>query len=142
MSRPAEVNTGDIACVICQAKPGELHRAELHDAELGVAGRRIAGTAGPGSSSSSPPAPPRLNLSEVTRRLLELQAKPSRERSSVTVTRNARHVYQFEVTVYAGDTGAETPDEAKALALRLVDELEAKYPTPSSPPAPPAGEGS
>ena len=63
-------------------------------------------------------------LHEVT--IAAMSRRPSEPESSVTITRNARGVFQFEVTVRGGDA-SECSEEAHTIALWLVN----KYPYPN-----------
>lgn len=105
-----------------------VNRAERGDqaaiqalAELVVSG---AAAASPGK---------RVTASELNRILLARLVTPARDRSSVTVSRNAKMQYQFEVSIYAGDFGADTAGDAAALAEKLTDQLAEKYPPPAEP---------
>lgn len=70
----------------------------------------------------------RVSASELNRRLLELLTPRQREHSSVAISRNAREIVQFEVTVKAGTEGAETVEAAELLARQIFDRLELAYP--------------
>lgn len=86
---------------------------------------------------AQPPAVPdpakRVTATELNRILLARLVSPTRDRSSVSITRNAKHHVQFEVTIYAGDVGAETAEQAEQLATAIADRLAAKYPPPVEP---------
>lgn len=75
--------------------------------------------------SESTEIPPKLTptqrLHEVT--IAALSRRPAEPESSVTIARNARGVFQFEVTVRGGDA-----DACKTQAETVVRELEASYP--------------
>lgn len=75
----------------------------------------------------------RVTATELNRILLARLVTPARDRSSVTISRNAKHAFQFEVTIYAGDAGAETVEDAEQLAAAITDRLVAKYPPPPEP---------
>ena len=68
---------------------------------------------------------PTERLHEVT--MATLGRRPSEPESSVTITRNAKGVAQFEVTVRSADYG-----EAQAAARRLFDALCSDYPYPAT----------
>ena len=71
----------------------------------------------------------RLSLSEIVTLLLSRQQG---ERSSVTLSRNAKGVTQIEVTVRTGDTHESIPAvDAEAAAVAIYDGLRARYPLPS-----------
>lgn len=84
-------------------------------------------------SSPTEILPVRLTMGELNRRLLAVLTRPPRDRSSVTVSRNAKGHFQFEVTVHAGDVGADTATDAEDLACAIVDRLIGKYPPPPEP---------
>ena len=67
---------------------------------------------------------PTERLHEVT--MAAMSRRPSEPESSVTITRNARGVFQFEVTVRGGDA-SECSKDAHTIALWLVN----KYPYPN-----------
>ena len=73
-------------------------------------------TTGPGTA--------RLSTSEVARALLNRTPAPAD--SSVTISRNARGIYQFEVTVRH-----ESAVTARDVAAQLADELASLYPYPN-----------
>jgi hypothetical protein len=70
--------------------------------------------------------PKRLSLSQIVEGLL---ARGAREHSSVTISRNARGIPQFEVSVRTGDS-EDVPDANAAYrkACELYDALDQKYP--------------
>lgn len=69
----------------------------------------------------------RLSLSEVLELVL---SRGTGDRSSVTLTRNAKGDTQIEVTVRTGDTGdVLTAADAAAEAQRLYDSLREAYPS-------------
>jgi hypothetical protein len=71
----------------------------------------------------------RLTLSEIVTQLL---SRSGNERSSITLTRNAKGVTQIEVTVRTGDTeGITTALDAEREAVEIYDRLRATYPLPS-----------
>lgn len=73
-----------------------------------------------------PAAPKRLSLSAIVELLL---TKSPRDHSSVTLTRNSKGDTQIEVVVRTGDeSGLLTPADVSAEAVRLYDQLRAKYP--------------
>ena len=65
-----------------------------------------------------------MTLSEIVQLLLQRGRAAS---GGVTLSRNARGIPQFEVSV---PTGEECPtiDKAKAKAVRVYEELEARFP--------------
>lgn len=68
----------------------------------------------------------RVSLSEVVRLLLERQQV---ERSTVSLTRNAKGETQIEVTVRTAEDGSiTTVAEAEAVARDVYDRLRARYP--------------
>jgi hypothetical protein len=71
---------------------------------------------------------PTERLHEVT--MTALSRRPSEPESSVTITRNARGVFQFEVTVRGPDIDTLTT-QADAIVAGLV----ARYPYPEGGPA-------
>jgi hypothetical protein len=72
---------------------------------------------------------PTERLHEVT--LAALNRRPAAPESSVTISRNAKGVAQFEVTVRGEDL-----DTVLADALATFDALGARYPYPSGDPVP------
>jgi hypothetical protein len=68
---------------------------------------------------------PTERLHEVT--MAAMSRRPAEPESSVTITRNARGVFQFEVTVRGGDV-----DACDALARRVASGLVDAYPYPST----------
>jgi hypothetical protein len=68
---------------------------------------------------------PRLTVSEVARRLLDNAGGGSD--SSVTITRNAKGVAQFEVVVRNAD-----PAEAQRIATEVYNDLVFRYPHPDN----------
>jgi hypothetical protein len=70
---------------------------------------------------------PRLTVSEVARKLLDHAGGGSD--SSVTLTRNAKGVAQFEVIVRHAD-----PAEARRIATVVYDDLVFRYPHPNGNP--------
>lgn len=66
---------------------------------------------------------PTERLHEVT--MTAMGRRPAEPESSVTITRNARGVFQFEVTVRGGD-----PLACHVAAEQLIDTLTASYPYP------------
>lgn len=99
--------------MVCGARPGERHIAARHQPE--------------------PERPKRMTLAEQNRELFALLARPPRDRSSITISRNAKQHYQFEVVVHAGDVGADTLEDAERLAIAITDRLATKYPPPVEP---------
>jgi hypothetical protein len=75
-------------------------------------------------------AEPRMTLSRVVELLLERRAV---ERSSVTLSRNAKGETQIEVVVRTGDDESlvATTEDAEAVAQRVYDRLRARYPLAS-----------
>jgi len=70
--------------------------------------------------------PRRVTQGEIIMALLE---RGSSQSSSVTIARNAKGDVQFEVVIRTDpDHGIATPDEAKAIAETIADELTTKYP--------------
>lgn len=70
----------------------------------------------------------RLSLSQIVEILL---TRGNTERSSVTLTRNAKGVTQIEVTVRTGDTPeVATAADAVKVASSLYTDLRAAYPLP------------
>lgn len=69
---------------------------------------------------------PTERLHEVT--MQAISRAPSQPESSVTISRNARGVYQFEVTIR--DTSVQ---HAAKEAQRLCDYFSAAYPYPDTP---------
>lgn len=75
------------------------------------------------------PKPKRMTLSEVVEQLL---ARSASDRSSVSLTRNAKGETQIEVVVRTSDAGeVTTTDAAAAKAVELYDNLRRKYPLAS-----------
>lgn len=73
-----------------------------------------------------PTRPKRMTLSEVVEHLL---ARSSSDRSSVTLTRNAKGETQIEVVVRTSDAGALlTVDDAASKAVELYDTMRNRYP--------------
>lgn len=69
---------------------------------------------------------PRINNSEIIRRLLE---RGGSEHSSVTITRNAKGETQLEVVVRTGEGGeVTTPEQAEQVAQAIYDRLRERYP--------------
>jgi hypothetical protein len=68
---------------------------------------------------------PTERLHEVT--MTAMSRRPAEPESSVTITRNAKGVFQFEVTVRGGDENA-CLNEADNIATWLVD----RYPFPAT----------
>ncbi len=68
---------------------------------------------------------PTERLHEVT--MAAMGRRPAEPESSVTISRNARGVFQFEVTVRSGDVV-----EAYDLATKTLQSLEALYPYPDT----------
>lgn len=80
------------------------------------------------ANTDTPPVarPKRMTLSEVVEHLL---ARGTSDRSSVTLTRNAKGETQIEVVVRTSDAaGAQTVDEAAAKACELYDSMRDRYP--------------
>lgn len=78
--------------------------------------------------SARPQLEGRLTLSEIVRLLL---SRTPHDRSSVTLTRNAKGVTQIEVTVRTGDDDAlATPRDAEREAVEIYERLRATYPMP------------
>lgn len=72
----------------------------------------------------------RMSLSEILQLLL---TKGTPERSSVTLSRNAKGETQIEVTVRTGDSaGIETVEQAEQAARESYDRLRAEYPLPDA----------
>lgn len=70
----------------------------------------------------------RLSLSEIVRLLL---SRTPHDRSSVTLTRNAKGVTQIDVTVRTGDDDdLATPRDAERHAVEIYERLRARYPMP------------
>ena len=69
---------------------------------------------------------PTERLHEIS--MAAIQRKPSEPESSVTITRNARGVFQFEVTVRGPDVG-----DCDALARNVVTGLIEQFPYPAGP---------
>lgn len=67
---------------------------------------------------------PSQRLHEVT--MAALSRKPAEPESSVTITRNAKGVFQFEVTVRGADV-----DDCYVRAGIITEKLIAGYPYPS-----------
>lgn len=81
-----------------------------------------------------PPAPTQ-RLHEVT--MAALSRRPSEPVSDVTISRNAKGDFQFEVSVRGTD-----PFECEAVAQTLVNRLRSTYPHSSETATPPVeGEG-
>lgn len=68
---------------------------------------------------------PTERLHEVT--MAAMQRRPAEPESSVTISRNAKGVFQFEVTVRGGDV-LVCHDEAE----RIANTLAASYPYPEA----------
>lgn len=91
---------------------------------------------------------PRMTLSRVIEMLLE---RGQSDRSSVSLSRNAKGETQIEVVVRTSDEGAvQTVEQAEAVAQLVYDRLRAAYPMANghvgaipaaSPPAAPAPVG-
>lgn len=80
----------------------------------------------PAAPSSNEPAR-RMTLSHVVELLLNRGAS---ERSSVTLSRNAKGETQIEVVVRTGEAGdVLTADDALAKATELYDKARRQYPT-------------
>lgn len=79
---------------------------------------------------TAPASPARMTLSRVVELLLE---RRNVERSSVTLTRNAKGETQIDVVVRTGDEGSPivTVEDAEAAAGRVYDRLRARYPLTS-----------
>ena len=74
--------------------------------------------------------PRRLTLSEIVEQLLQ---RSGAERSSVSLTRNAKGATQIEVVVRTGDTGAiQTIEAAETVATQVYDRLRNLYPLPEA----------
>lgn len=85
----------------------------------------------PDSSPTAQPAPePRYSQARVIDRLLSIVGRAAQDHSSVTVARNAKGAYQFEVVVRTGEHGADTLEQATAKAQTIVEQLEAWRPYP------------
>jgi hypothetical protein len=70
----------------------------------------------------------RLSLSEIVRLLL---SRTPHDRSSVSLTRNAKGVTQIDVTVRTGDDeDLATPRDAEKHAVEIYERLRARYPMP------------
>lgn len=87
----------------------------------------------------------RLSLSDI---LWLVLARPARDSSSVTLSRNAKGETQIEVTVRTADTeDLATPLDAERVAIEMYDRLRRTYPlasgtpgaTPTPTPTPRAG---
>lgn len=70
----------------------------------------------------------RMTLSEQNRMLYALLTRQQRDRSSVTITRNARGAVQIEVLVRTGESDVETIEDAELLARKVYDRLAIAYP--------------
>lgn len=88
-------------------------------------------------SDTATPAPKdagsgrRMTLSDVVAGLLQ---RGSSERSSVTLTRNAKGETQIEVVVRTGDTGdVQTITDAEDAARQVYDRLRTAYPFGEAP---------
>ncbi len=81
---------------------------------------------------TEPPTPTRrMTLSHVVEVLLQ---RPARERSSVTLSRNAKGDTQIEVVVRTGEHATiQTPEEALAKAVELYDSARDRYPMQTVP---------
>jgi hypothetical protein len=77
------------------------------------------------SSPSPHETSKRLTLSEIVERLL---SRGSGERSSVSLTRNAKGETQIEVVVRTNDETETTIDQALAKAVDVYDQLRRQYP--------------
>jgi hypothetical protein len=75
--------------------------------------------------TEAPRLTPTQRLHEVT--MAAMGRKPSEPESSVTISRNAKGVAQFEVTVRGSDAG-----DCEAVALGIFSNLEGVYPYPVS----------
>jgi hypothetical protein len=76
--------------------------------------------------AEAPPRPKRMTLSEVVERLL---ARGGSDRSTVTLTRNAKGEVQIDVSVRTGDEGdIVTLEDAERAAQQVYDRLAAAYP--------------
>lgn len=84
------------------------------------------------TSVSPPPLVPakRLRATDLVEQLVHALTRTSSERSSVTLTRNARGITQIEVTVRTGETGVTTVAEARDRARAEYDRLCRLYPAP------------
>lgn len=69
----------------------------------------------------------RMTLSRVVELML---SRGQHDRSSVTLSRNAKGDTQIEVVVRVGggDTGIDTPQEAEQVATTIYDRLREAYP--------------
>lgn len=83
------------------------------------------------------PSRERLNLSELARSLIAMNARGSSDRATVRLARNAKGDTQIEVLVGAGDDGAESVTEVAERACEVYDSLRDRYPLG---PEPDAGE--
>jgi hypothetical protein len=71
----------------------------------------------------------RLSLGQIVALLL---TRTQGERSSISLTRNAKGVTQIDVTVRTGDTeGVTTALEAEQHAVAIYNRLRSTYPLPS-----------
>jgi len=72
--------------------------------------------------------PKRVTLSEIVTQLL---ARSGGDRSSVTLTRNAKGVTQIDVTVRTGDhSDVVTALDAERVATEIYERLRGRYPMP------------
>lgn len=95
-------------------------RAELDAARIALRSR---------GAEPEPAEPKRLRATDVIDGLLAALSKHGGDRSSVSLTRNARGNTQIEVTVRTGDSASvQTVDECAAEATRVYDALRLLYP--------------
>jgi hypothetical protein len=82
----------------------------------------------PDQNPTAPAKPHRLTLSQIVEHLLQ---RGGSDRSSVSLTRNAKGATQIDVTVRTGNQdNATTVEEAAIRAVELYDGLRAHYPMP------------
>lgn len=79
--------------------------------------------------NSLTPHQQRLTLSQL---VIHLLSRSGGDKSSVTLTRNAKGLTQIDVTVRTGDSSAvETAVDAERVACDIYNRLRAAYPLPS-----------
>jgi len=82
----------------------------------------------PDTATTPSGSPKRLTLSQIVEHLLQ---RGGSDRSSVSLTRNAKGATQIDVTVRTGNQeNATTVEEAAIRAVELYDGLRAHYPMP------------
>lgn len=121
-----------------------MSTADDYDAQLAQAraGTRPIAPPEPGAPNGKPH---RLTMTQVLEAHLAAMLKPAGVHSSVTVSRNAKGDFQYEVVVRAGDRPEiQTAADCAAEAHRIAADLAALLPMTAAAPASPskaAGRG-